>query len=30
MERERGAQGVPVEDETWSQIETIAAELGVG
>jgi uncharacterized oxidoreductase len=30
MERERGAHGVPVEDETWSQIETIAAELGVG
>jgi uncharacterized oxidoreductase len=29
-ERERGARGVPVEDETWGQIETIAAELGVG
>jgi len=30
MERERGAHGIPVEDETWRQIETIAAELGVG
>ncbi len=30
MERERGARGIPVEDETWRQIEAIAAELGVG
>jgi hydroxycarboxylate dehydrogenase B len=30
MERERGAHGIPVEDETWRQIEVIAAELGVG
>jgi hydroxycarboxylate dehydrogenase B len=29
MERERGAKGIPVEDETWRQIETIAAELHV-
>jgi uncharacterized oxidoreductase len=30
MERERRARGIPVEDETWRQIEEIAAELGVG
>jgi uncharacterized oxidoreductase len=29
MERERGANGIPVEEETWRQIETIAAELHV-
>jgi uncharacterized oxidoreductase len=29
-ERERRASGIPVEDETWRQIEEIAAELGVG
>jgi uncharacterized oxidoreductase len=29
-EQERRAQGIPVEDETWRQIEVIAAELGVG
>src|SRR5262249_7051070 len=29
MERERGARGIPVEDETWRQIEAIAKELGV-
>ncbi len=29
-ERERGAGGIPVEDETWRQIEEIAAELNVG
>jgi hydroxycarboxylate dehydrogenase B len=28
-EAERGARGIPVEDETWRQIEEIAAELGV-
>jgi uncharacterized oxidoreductase len=28
MERERGARGIPVEDETWRQIEAIATELG--
>lgn len=30
METRRGASGIPVEDETWRQIEVIAAELGVG
>lgn len=30
MEARRGASGIPVEDETWRQIEGIAAELGVG
>jgi uncharacterized oxidoreductase len=30
LERERGAGGIPVEDETWRQIEAIASELGVG
>lgn len=30
MTRARGAQGIPVEDETWRQIEAIAAELKVG
>jgi uncharacterized oxidoreductase len=29
-ERERRASGIPVEDETWRQIEEIAAELKVG
>ena len=29
-ERERRAHGIPVEDETWRQIEVIAAELEVG
>ena len=30
MARERGTHGIPVEDETWRQIEEIAAELEVG
>ncbi|MGH7267528.1 MAG: Ldh family oxidoreductase [Candidatus Rokuibacteriota bacterium] len=30
MEQTRRADGIPVEDETWRQIETLAAELGVG
>jgi hydroxycarboxylate dehydrogenase B len=29
LEAERRAQGIPVEDQTWSQIEAAAAELGV-
>jgi uncharacterized oxidoreductase len=29
LERDRGAHGIPVEDETWRQIEAIATELGV-
>jgi hydroxycarboxylate dehydrogenase B len=29
-EARRRAEGIPVEDETWRQIEEIAAELGVG
>jgi len=29
-EARRRAEGVPVEAETWRQIEEIAAELGVG
>lgn len=29
-EARRRAEGIPVEDETWRQIEVIAAELGVG
>jgi len=29
-ERERRASGIPVEDETWRQVEEIAAELKVG
>lgn len=29
-ERARRAAGIPVEEETWRQIEAIAAELGVG
>ena len=29
-EAERRAHGIPVEEETWRQIEEIAAELGVG
>jgi hydroxycarboxylate dehydrogenase B len=30
LEAERRAQGIAVEDQTWSQIEATAAELGVG
>ena len=30
LEAERRAQGIAIEDQTWSQIETTAAELGVG
>ena len=30
LEAERRRDGVPVEDETWNQIERVAAELGVG
>jgi uncharacterized oxidoreductase len=30
LEAERRGQGIPIEDQTWSQIETTAAELGVG
>jgi len=26
----RSGEGIPVEDETWNQIERVAAELGVG
>ena len=29
LEAERRAQGIPIEEQTWSQIETTAAELGV-
>ena len=29
LEAERRAQGIPIEDQTWSQIEAAAAELGV-
>lgn len=29
LEAERRGQGIPIEDQTWSQIETTAAELGV-
>jgi LDH2 family malate/lactate/ureidoglycolate dehydrogenase len=29
-ERQRRAHGIPVEAETWRQIQEIAAELGVG
>ena len=29
LEAERRRDGVPVEDETWNQIEGVAAELGV-
>ncbi len=29
LEAERRAQGIPVEEQTWSQIEAAAAELGV-
>jgi uncharacterized oxidoreductase len=29
-EGRRRAEGIPVEDETWRQIEVVAAELGVG
>jgi len=30
LQTERRCDGVPVEDETWNQIERVAAELGVG
>ena len=30
LEAERRANGIAIEDQTWSQIETTAAELGVG
>jgi uncharacterized oxidoreductase len=30
LEAERRAQGIPVEEQTWNQIEAAAAELGVG
>ena len=30
LETERRRDGIPIEDETWRQIETLAAELGVG
>src|SRR6267142_4182906 len=30
LEAERRRQGIAIEDQTWSQIETTAAELGVG
>jgi uncharacterized oxidoreductase len=30
LESERRRDGIPIEDETWRQIETLAAELGVG
>jgi uncharacterized oxidoreductase len=30
LEAERRAQGIAIEDQTWSQIEATAAELGVG
>jgi uncharacterized oxidoreductase len=30
LEAERRRDGIPIEDETWRQIETLAAELGVG
>jgi uncharacterized oxidoreductase len=29
LEAERRREGIPIEDQTWSQIETTAAELGV-
>jgi uncharacterized oxidoreductase len=29
LEAERRRDGIPIEEETWSQIETVAAELGV-
>jgi len=29
LEAERRRQGIPIEDQTWGQIETTAAELGV-
>jgi uncharacterized oxidoreductase len=29
LEAERRRDGVPIEDETWNQIEAVAAELGV-
>jgi len=29
LEAERRAQGIPIDDQTWNQIETTAAELGV-
>jgi LDH2 family malate/lactate/ureidoglycolate dehydrogenase len=30
LEAERRRDGVPVEDETWNQIERVSAELGGG
>ena len=30
LEAERRRDGIPIEDETWRQIETLAAELGAG
>ncbi len=30
LEAERRRDGIPIEDETWRQIETLAAEIGVG
>jgi uncharacterized oxidoreductase len=30
LEAERRRDGIPIEDETWRQIETLAAELSVG
>jgi uncharacterized oxidoreductase len=30
LEAERRRDGIPIEDETWRQIQTLAAELGVG
>ena len=29
LEAERQRDGIPIEDHTWSQIDTVAAELGV-
>jgi uncharacterized oxidoreductase len=29
LEAERRRTGIPIEDQTWGQIETTAAELGV-
>jgi uncharacterized oxidoreductase len=30
LEAQRRRDGIPIEAETWRQIETLAAELGVG
>jgi uncharacterized oxidoreductase len=30
LEAQRRRDGIPIEDETWRQIEMLAAELGVG